>query len=130
MADVLATSATVQAFPYPITVITWGPLTAANPVGIGFGAGQDLITGAYADRSIQIKGTPDSATLVVQGSNDGTNWFTLHEPDGTALSFTTDITAGVLKQIAELTVYTQITTSGGGGSQSITAVMCCRTGRV
>lgn len=130
MADVIAVHTRHDAFPYPLDVFTWSPLTAANPVGIGLAAGRLLSTGSYGDRSVQIKGTPDSATLVVQGSNDGTNWFTLHEPDGTALSFTTDITAGVLKQIAELTLYTQITTSGGGGSQSVSVVLIGRTGKV
>ena len=130
MADVLATHQSISDFPYPVDVFTWGPLTAANPVGIGLVASSDLLTGQLADRSIQIKGAHDSATTVVQGSNDGTNWFTLSEPDGTALSFTTETTAGVLKQIAELTLYTQITTSGGGGSQSITAVMVGRKSKV
>lgn len=130
MADVSATHAHINDFPFPVEVYTWTPLTAANPRGRA-PSGGNLLTGTFRDRSIQIKGTPDSATIVVRGSLDGTNWFTLTEPDGTPLSFaTTDVSNGVLKQIAERTLYTDVFTSGGGGSQSITAIMLCGTGKV
>jgi hypothetical protein len=93
----------------------WTPLTSANAVG------RALLTGQMVDRTVQIGGTPDSATLVIQGSNDNVTWFTLTEPDGTALSFNAAaVTAGALKQIAERTIYTRPSTSGGGGSQSVT----------
>jgi hypothetical protein len=42
----------------------------------------------YADRSVQVEGTFGSATITIEGSNDGTNWETLRDPQGVALTFT------------------------------------------
>ncbi len=87
----------------------WETLTSANAVGTAIeGPGSP-------DRSVQAVGTFDSATVVMQGSNDGTNWVTLTDPLGNAISFT----ATGLKQISELTRYIRPSTSGGGGSQDI-----------
>lgn len=69
----------------------------------------------FPDRSIQITGTPNSATAVIQGSNDGTNYVTLNDLQGNALSFT----ATGLKGIAELVRYIRPSATGGGGSQSL-----------
>lgn len=57
-------------------------LTTADPTGDSIS-----IPGAR-DRSIQVFGTFGGATLTVQGSNDGTNWNTLHDETGAALTFT------------------------------------------
>lgn len=75
----------------------------------------------FADRSIQVAGTFGGATVVVEGSNDGSNWTTLRDPQGVALSFTS---AG-LKQILELTMYTRVSSSGGTGT-SVTATLVGR----
>ena len=43
-----------------------------------------------ADRAVQVYGTNwGGATCVIEGSLDGTNYFTLHDAAGSALSFTT-----------------------------------------
>lgn len=70
-----------------------------------------------ADRSVQIEGTWDSATLLLKGSNDGTNFQTLTDPQGNILSFTL---SNRLEQITEITRYIKPVISGGGGSQSLT----------
>lgn len=65
-----------------------------------------------ADRSVQFVGTV-TATIVVQGSNDNTNWETLTDGLGNNLSFT----AAGLKQICELTRYIRpAVISGTAGS--------------
>ena len=69
------------------------------------------------DKTFQVVGTWGSATLVIQGSNDGTNWTTLNDPQGGALSFTTGSPTDV---IAENPRYVRPTTSGGTG----TALVC------
>jgi hypothetical protein len=66
----------------------------------------------FADRSVQVEGTFGAATVTIQGSNDGTNWETLRDPQGVALSFTS---AG-LKQILETTLYIRPVSSGGTGT--------------
>ena len=64
------------------------------------------------DKSVQIAGTFGSATVVLQGSNDGTNWATLADPQGTAISKT----AAAIEQVLEHTRYIRAVTSGGTGT--------------
>jgi hypothetical protein len=66
---------------------TTGPTYVQNPQG--------------SDRSVQVSGTFGGGTVLIEGSNDGSNWFTLTDPTGAALSFA----AAGLKQILELTRY-------------------------
>lgn len=66
----------------------------------------------YADKSVQVHGNLGSATVVLEGSNDGANWFTLRDPTGAALSFT----AAGLKAVLENTLYVRPKTAGGSGS--------------
>lgn len=94
-------------------IMQWTPLTAANSVG------DAVEMPGNSDRSIQVAGTWGSATLVVQGSNDGTNWATLTDPQGNALSKTADF----IEMISELTRYIRVSTSGGNGTQSLTATL-------
>jgi hypothetical protein len=67
--------------------------------------------GAFPDRSVQVVGTFGGATVVLQGSNDGTNWVTLNDYQGNAIS----LTATGLKPIAEVTRYIRPSASGGTG---------------
>lgn len=90
-------------------VVTWALLTAANAVGAA------IEMPGSSDRSVQIDGTFDSATVVFQGSNDGATWFTLTDPQGNAISKT----SASLEMISELTRFIRPSTSGGGGSQSV-----------
>ena len=62
-------------------VATWTPLAASGDIG------QALQRTDLADRSVQVTGTFAGATVVLEGSNDGTNYFTLANPAGAALSF-------------------------------------------
>lgn len=68
---------------------------------------------AFADRSVQVVGTPGGATTTIQGSNDGTNWVTLTDPQGNALTFVG--TTG-LEAISEITAYVRPITAGGAGT--------------
>lgn len=72
----------------------------------------------FTNRSIQVAGTFASATVTIQGSNDGANWETLRDPQGVALTFA----ASGLKNITEQTVYVRAISSGGTGA-SITVTM-------
>lgn len=103
----------VGPIPYTAWVAQWTPLTPSDAVG------DALEMPAWADRSVQITGTFDSATVVLQGSNDGTNWATLSDPQGNPIS----ATSAKLEQIEEITRYIRPSTSGGSSSQSITVTV-------
>ena len=80
----------------------------------------------YADRNIQIVGTFNGGTVVIEGSNDGVNYSPLSDAQGNALTFT----AMKIEQILEVTKYTRPRiTSGTGVSVSVLA-LCRRNTRV
>ena len=86
---------------------TWN-LTTADPTG-------DLVSNpGAADRSIQfVAGTAGSATVALQGSNDGTNWIALTDGQGNAISFT----ASGVEMVAEnMLHYRAILTTAGSGA--------------
>src|SRR5712692_2913244 len=92
-------------------VITWTPLAAAGDVG------QPLQRSDLADRSVQVTGTFAGATIVLEGSNDGANYFTLSNPAGAALSFT----AAGLMQVNQPTAWVRPhVTAGSGASLTVT----------
>lgn len=75
------------------------------------------------DRSVQVTGTFGSGgTVVIEGSNDGTNYQTLTDPQGNALS----VTAARLKQISELTRFIRPRVTGGDGTTNLTVTMLIR----
>ena len=41
----------------------------------------------YSDKSVSVEGTFGTATVAIQGSIDGTNYYTLNDPQGNALTF-------------------------------------------
>lgn len=81
--------------------------------------GEALEMPDFSNRSVQFTGTFDSATIVLQGSNDGSNWVTLQDLEGAAISMTS---AGLVS-IMEDTRYIRPSVSGGGGSTSLTATV-------
>jgi hypothetical protein len=71
-----------------------------------------------AEKSVQTSGTFASATVILQGSNDGTNWNTLTDPQGNAISFT----AAGLEAVTEHTRYVRPSSSGGAGAAVVVVV--------
>lgn len=69
----------------------------------------------HADRSVQVVGTFDTATLTMQGSNDGTNWATLTDPQGNAIAMT--VTG--LEQILENTRFIRPLVSSVGATTDL-----------
>ena len=65
-----------------------------------------------SDKTVQINGTFGSATIVIQGSIDGTNYVTLTDPQGNALSKT----SAAIETIMENVRYIRPSTSGGTAS--------------
>ena len=97
-------------------IAQWTPLTSVNTIGSSY-----PMPGATI-KSVQIEGTFDSATVVLEGSNDGTNWKTLTDPQGNAISKT----AAAIEAIEENTRYVRPNSSGGGATQSITVTLLSR----
>lgn len=99
-----------------ITIHTWTPLTQASPDGSA------VRTAQFAELSIQVNGTFGAGTAVLQGSNDGTNWFTLNNAQGAAIS----TTAALLKKVAEIPLWVRPNVTGADGATSLTAVLVGR----
>lgn len=88
-----------------VYIVQWTPMGNAD-------TGVAVRMAGGSDRSVQIEGTFGAATVVIQGSNDGTNYQPLTDPQGNAISKTT----ASIEAISELTRYVRATTSGGSGT--------------
>lgn len=97
-------------------LVTWASVTETDT----FGA---VALPEYSDKSVHVSGTFDSASIAIQGSNDGTNYCSLFDPSSTVIAITA---ATALKAILENTVYVKPLASGGGATQSVTVSMLCR----
>lgn len=87
------------------SVITWSGLTTGD-------TGRPLEMVGWADRSVQITGTFGGATLTLQGSNNGSTWNTLTDPQGNEIV----LTSQKIEQIMEITRYIRPSVSGGSGA--------------
>lgn len=75
------------------------------------------------DRSVQFVGTFGvGGTIVLEGSNDGTNWRTLNDPNGNPISKT----ATDLEAVLELTRYVRPRVTAGDGTTNLSAIMVVR----
>ena len=72
--------------------------------------------------TVTITGTFAAATVVLQGSNDGTNWFTVIDRYGSAISFA----AAGYAEVSTAFKYLRPSTSGGGGTQDIDVILTLR----
>lgn len=77
----------------------------------------------WSDRSVQVVGTFGGGTLTMQGSNDGTNWQALTDPQGTDIAKT----GNALEQISELTRYIRPSLAGGAAGSVAVTVLARRT---
>ena len=97
-------------------IVTWAAMGGAD-------TGTYFAVPSASNLTLQHSGTFGGATIVLQGSNDGTSWATLTQTGGsnTAFSYTT---AGVHCPV-EMPVYVRPVTSGGTGS-AVDAILVCR----
>lgn len=77
----------------------------------------------YADRSVQVSGTFGGASVDIEGSNDGSNWSTLNDPQGNALTFSG---GSRIEAILELSRYIRPKVTGGDGTTAILVSMLVR----
>lgn len=99
-------------------VVTWETLTSGNAAGTAYEP--DVQRAAVS--AVQFTGVFDSATAILQGSNDGTNWVTLSDLGGASIS----LTAAGAKELSTAMAYLRPSTSGGGGSQDIDCILVAR----
>lgn len=94
-------------------IVTWTPVTNADTCG-------PWSAPEYADRSVHVSGTFNSASVAVKGSNNaGVSFASLNDPTSTVIA----ITAEAIKAILENTDQIGPVITGGGGSQSLTISM-------
>ena len=99
-------------------IATWPALAQGD-------TGDALPFSQYTDRSVQVVGTFGGATLRVEGSNDGTNWAVLTDPQGNDLL----ITSAKIEMITEATLYLRPNVSGGDGTTALAVILLCKEAR-
>lgn len=81
--------------PDGVALVSWLAVTESD-------TGRAAALARFPDRTVQVSGDfTSSGALVIEGSNDGTNYFTLTDPTGASLSFT----AAGMKLIVENPLY-------------------------
>lgn len=116
MATIAITSAPVRGGYGAVegSMATWALLTTTNDIGAAF---QSAV---WSDRSVQVTGTFGAGGNVkILGSNDGTNYAILTDPQGNAL----DITAAKIEQITEVTQFIKPQVTAGDGTTSVTVTI-------
>jgi hypothetical protein len=98
------------------TVVSWTGLATGDD-------GQPVQMPAHPNRSVQVNGTFAGASVTIQGSNDGLNYFTLNDPQGNPLVFV----AAKIEQLLETTRYVRPIVTGGAGLALIVSLQCART---
>jgi hypothetical protein len=97
-------------------LVTWTGLLNTDD-----GAPADWVD--YSDRCFQVTGTFGAGgSVTIQGSNDGTNWASLADPQGNALVFTSQR----IEQALELPRFVRPLVTAGDGTTSLTVTLCMK----
>lgn len=96
---------------------TWSGLVSVD-------TGTSLDASLYIDKCVQVGGVFSSgpAQLTIQGSNDGSSWFTLNDPQGNGLVFTTS----GMEQILENPKFIRPVTASGATGTSLDVIIISR----
>lgn len=99
----------------PATVAVWNLANGEN--------GDSFSWSNFADRSIQFSGTfGTGGSVTLQGSNDGTNWQPLTDPQGNAITKT----AAAIEQVLESTRFIRPVVTAGDGTTAIVCTLFAR----
>lgn len=98
-----------------VQVATWANMVNGD-------SGRPLAVPEAADRCVQFVGTFDTSTIILEGSNDGTNYEILTDPQGNDISKS----AADLEQVVEVTRYIRPRVTAGGASTDISCVLLVR----
>lgn len=98
--------------------VTWAAMANGD-------TGAPFYMSSWADRSIQVAGTFGAGgNCKFQGSNNGTTYIVLTDPQGNAL----DITAAKIEAVTECVAQVQPNISAGDGTTALTVTMFARRG--
>lgn len=115
MAERLSTKTEIPAL-VPAALIGWTGLLNGDT-----GAPVELVDNV--DRTATITGTFGAGgSVTIQGSNDGTNWFPIVDPQGNAVTKT----AASMELMTEAPRYFRPIVTAGDGTTSLTVLVLCR----
>lgn len=116
MATVTPTTTRIGSFGDNAHVISWTPLANGD-------SGAAITMPGSADRAVQITGTFGAGgTVVIEGTIDGTNYVTLTDPQGNAISKT----AAAIEAISEIVSQIRPRVTAGDGTTALTVTMIMR----
>lgn len=115
MATITPTSTKITTLDDNAHIHSWTPMTFS-----GTDVGTAIQMPGSADRSVQVTGTFGAGGNVrIEGSNDGTNYAVLTDPQGNAL----DVTTAKIETVMELTRYIRPRVTAGDGTTSLTVTL-------
>lgn len=80
----------------------------------------------FNDKTVHVVGTLGTGGSVsLEGSNDGTNWKVLTDPQGSALTFTA---VNVIEAVAECPLFIRPNVTAGDGTTDFTVILQCTKG--
>jgi len=102
-----------------VLVASWSTLTASGDLGL------PICLAAWSDKTVVVTGDfTGSPTIIIEGSNDGTNFVQISNRQGTAMSFT----AAGLNTSQDRPVFVRPRlTAGAGGGNVVVSIACHRT---
>ena len=97
--------------------VTWETMTTTNDTGVA------VALSKYADKTVTFTGTfGTGGTIKFQGSNDGTNWFDLTDPQGNAVSKT----SASIEVVTENPLQVRPFVSAGDGTTDLDCILIAR----
>lgn len=100
-----------------VIAITWAGLTFAST-----DSGDPISLSEFSDKTFQVFGTLGAGgALLIEGSNDGTNWVPLSNRQGTSMSFTTL----AMNTSQDRPVWVRPRVTAGDGTTSLTVIVAC-----
>lgn len=101
-----------------VYLYTWTAIPNGN-------TGAPIDTANFTDMTVTIEGTFSvGGSCTLQGSNDGTNYYSLTDPQGNAITKT----AAGIESVTELPRYVRPTVTAGDGSTAIQVRILARRG--
>lgn len=111
MAEVAKSVALINTIGDVSHVVSWASIPNGD-------TGEPIEMPGSNDRSIQFSGTFGvGGSINLEGSNDGTNWVVLTDPQGNAITKT----AAAIEMVTELTRYVRPRVTAGDANTAITA---------
>jgi len=96
--------------------VTWAAMATGDT-----GAPYDLVNARAVAGAVQIEGTFSGATVTLQASNNGTNWYAVKDISGSDIA----LTAAGLREFSTAARYLRPSAASGSGS-ALLVTICLR----